>query len=196
MKTMLNLSLALMLIAGSAGTIDFLRMFQSGEIDKIYAQEEPATAQVTAHQAAAAGPATFIEQVQERLHEIDFEAEDYSRSALIEEEYVRETEPLIEAEQEQIFTEAVAEEPAKPAAKTPTVAPVVTVSNIEPVNQALLQADGELKDKPIATNGAAKPKLKLSMFSRGRIMEEEEVEQVEEVQPTALDSVTQTLFEY
>lgn len=195
MKTMLNLSLSLMLIAGSAGTIDFLRMFQSGEIDKIYAHEEPAPAQVTAHQAAVVTPATLIEQVQERLHEIDFEAEDYSRSPLTEEEYVRETEPLIEAEQEQIFTEAMVEEPAKPAAKILTVAPVVTVSNMEPVNEALLQADGELKDKPIATNGAAKPKWKLSMFSRGRIMEEE-VELVEEVQPTASDSVTQTLFEY
>ncbi len=186
MKTMLNLSLALMLIAGSAGTIDFLRMFQTGEIDKIYVHEEPAQQEVIVHQASIVTPATFIEQAQERLHEIDFEAEKYSRSALTEEEYVRETEPIIEAEQKQIL----AEEPAKPAVKTP----VVTVSNIEPVSETLLQADGEMKDNPIATNGAKK-KLRLSMFSRGRIMEEE-VELVEETKPTVLDSVTQTLFEY
>lgn len=194
MKTMLNLSLALMLIAGSAGTIDFLRMFQTGEIDKIYVHEEPAQQEVIVHQASIVTPATLMEQVQERLHEIDFEAEKYSRSALIEEEYVRETEPIIEAEQKQILTEAVAEEPAKPAVKTPVVIPAVTVSNIEPVSETLLQADGEMKDNPIATNGAKK-KLKLSMFSRGRIMEEE-VELVEETKPTVLDSVTQTLFEY
>lgn len=45
MKTILHVSLGLMLLAAGAGLSDFLRLFRSGEIDKIYSQaDEPGEA--------------------------------------------------------------------------------------------------------------------------------------------------------
>lgn len=40
MKTILHVSLGLMLLAAGAGLSDFVKMFRSGEIDKIYSQED------------------------------------------------------------------------------------------------------------------------------------------------------------
>src|SRR4051812_28440157 len=53
MKTILNLSIALMLIFGSAGAVNFYKMYKSGEIETLYSHEQPAKAH-------AAGPTAHI----------------------------------------------------------------------------------------------------------------------------------------
>ena len=59
MKTILHVSLGLMLLAAGAGLSDFIKMFRSGEIDKIYSQEDEIGAK-PATETCAPHPAAFI----------------------------------------------------------------------------------------------------------------------------------------
>lgn len=162
MKTMLHISLALMLIAGSAGAIDFVRMFKSGEIDKIYSHDEPIKQKPVAHQATVISPAAIVEQVAARVEEIVIDPDDYGRSALIQEEVINEE--LTEAPTA-VIAETLIESPAPAEAK-------------------VVLATTDIKDKPIATEGKKRTRFKASMFSRAYIPEEE-VEVVEIAQPVA-----------
>ncbi len=98
MKLILNLSLALMLIAGCAGAVDFYTMYRSGEIENLYQAKLPVAGSakkehkvsfaVPDTQAAVPATASF-KNLTENLSEIELDAKSFSRS---EEIYIDEEE--------------------------------------------------------------------------------------------------------
>lgn len=91
---LLNTSLLLMAVMGTAGTIDFVKMFRSGEIEKIYSQEEHIIADedilyAEMPTAPPPPPKTMMETIKQRITENEFELEKFSRAPLeFEEELV------------------------------------------------------------------------------------------------------------
>lgn len=181
MKTMLHLSIALMLIAGSAGVIDFVKMFRTGEIDKIYSHEGPVKKTTVAHKASIVSAAALFENVTARVEEIVIDPDDYGRSALMQEEV------FIEEE----LTEAVGVvEPVKEPIEE------MKVELPEPKQAEIIltaSTTTDIKDKPIVKDG--RKKFKLSMFSRAYIPDEEE-KLVLDVKPQTEDSTATSTSEF
>ena len=182
MKNMLHISLALMLIAGSAGAIDFVRMFRTGEIDKIYSHDEPVKKKSVAHTAAVITPAALVEKISARVEEIVIDPDDYGRSALM---------------QEEVINEELTEAPVAVIAEAPIEAPA-------PAEAKVVLATADIKDKPIATEGKKRTRFKASMFSRAYIPEEEDitVEVIDIAEPVAaptaevMDTTEAKVWEY
>lgn len=138
MNTLLNISLLLMAVMGTAGAIDFVTMYRSGEIENIYSHEEPIIELDEVHyaempDAPPAPPKTIIETIKHRIAENEFELEKFSRAPLeFEEELILQDETA-NAASEEISTE-VATPPTPPAAPVAPTKPKVVkkeVSEIE-----------------------------------------------------------------
>ncbi len=103
MKTMLNLSLLLMLIAGSAGAIDFYKLYSKGEISTLYEKKAvPVVHKAAYKETVPAVTATIVAPPPPpiSLNGIELDTKYFSRSEeiYIAEEEVEEPEPIAEAE--------------------------------------------------------------------------------------------------
>lgn len=138
MNTMLNISLLLMAAMGTAGAIDFVKMFRSGEIENIYSHEEPIIEQdevlyAEMPDAPPVPPKTIIETIKHRMAENEFELEKFSRAPLEFEEELYLQEEAASEVPEEVLTE-VAVPPTPPAAPVAPTKPKVVkkeVSEIE-----------------------------------------------------------------
>jgi hypothetical protein len=102
MKTMLNLSILLMLIAGSAGAIDFHKMYSTGEISTLYDKKPiPAAHKVAYKETAPVVAATTLPEPPPDLADMELDAKYFSRSEeiYIAEEEIEDTEPVVVAEE-------------------------------------------------------------------------------------------------
>lgn len=102
MKTMLNLSILLMLIAGSAGAIDFYKMYSKGEISTLYDKKPiPAAHKVNYKETAPVVAATTLPAPPPDLADMELDAKYFSRSEeiYIAEEEIDEPEPVVIAEE-------------------------------------------------------------------------------------------------
>ncbi|MCW5907085.1 MAG: hypothetical protein KIS94_04445 [Chitinophagales bacterium] len=187
MKTLLHFSVALMLIAGTAGTIDFLKMFKSGELDKIYTHEQPLHIASVAHHAAIETPTTVFQKVQQKWEEVNFEPEYYSRAPLEERQVYAET---AYKPQQGKSTTALSENKVEEKVQFAEVPFIQMVNEIQSKH-----TEADMENTPLAKNGSKKKKFKLSMYSRAYIPEEE-FEIVLENEPAPADSSAQSLFEY
>ncbi|MBP6730494.1 MAG: hypothetical protein KA149_00455 [Chitinophagales bacterium] len=104
MKTMLNLSLLLMLIAGSAGAIDFYKLYNKGEISTLYEKKAvPVVHKAAYKEALPAITAAIVAPPPPppiSLNGIELDTKYFSRSEeiyIVEE--LQEPEPITEAEE-------------------------------------------------------------------------------------------------
>lgn len=100
MKTMLNLSLLLMLIAGSAGAIDFYKLYSKGEISTLYEKKAVPVVHKVVYKEAAQVAAPTPPPPPPGIDDIELDTKYFSRSEeiYIAEEEIEEPEPIAEAE--------------------------------------------------------------------------------------------------
>lgn len=101
MKTMLNLSLLLMLIAGSAGAIDFYKLYSKGEISTLYEKKAVPVVHKAAYKEVVPAVASVLPPPPPSIDDIELDTKYFSRSEeiYIAEEEIEEPEPIAEAEE-------------------------------------------------------------------------------------------------
>lgn len=157
MKTILNISLLLMVVAASAGTANFVSMYRSGDIDKIYDHgTKPEIVQ------ASVEPETIVEPVVEE--EVITEPEASSGVTKVEPKIVEED--MIEEEEILATTTDGAKVSREQLAAAPQTIVTDTVNHTK-----------------YAEKKVGKKKFRLSMYSRAPLWEE--VEEVASADSTA-----------
>lgn len=177
MKTILNLSIVLMLIAGSAGAVDFYKMYKAGEIQTLYIDKE-APKVVPTHLSCehAAEPKPIIETVKENLQEVRLVPELYSRAPL---RIKRRSVTAYIAEPQSQDTEIISSEPVIKEDEAVIVSPPVSTT-VNKTRDEMTAADDK---KPVR-----KRKLRASMFSRAPLRAEEFEVLLDSTSTSAIDS--------
>ncbi len=187
MKTILNLSLVLMLIGGSAGAVNFYKMFKSGEIETLYSHEAPALAHASASAPVCKHPTPekpMLETIRENLETVKLDPEDYSRG-IIEPEIrtVEELQPTVDTTAIEI-AEATIAQPSHEFVK------MVVTETPQPIAEAsIITTNDEVRqEEPRKT--PRKIKFKASMFSRSALVEEPIEFELDSIATTSVDTLS------
>ena len=193
MKTILNLSIVLMLIFGSAGAVNFYKMYKTGEIETLYSHEQPTMAHASAPSPAGhvckptppPPPLPLFDRIEQNIRTVDLDADDFSRAVIDEAPELVETDVPIDTAPVVETMEAAVAQPAPHVVETAVSRTAETEVRMAEANAAPDQQQEQETAKP-----ERKIKFKASMFSRAALVEEPIELEMDSVVTSSVDSLS------